>query len=493
LKACLLAAGKARGEDYSSGSNYGSGGITQVSPNAHLHKERHHHTASPDSTKDHTKEEPMAISDVKPNTTTQNQPSGLGQPQTTSSQEKKPLHPKLINVSAILEMKSLWDEFHDLGTEMIVTKAGRRMFPTFQIRLFGLDPNSDYMLMMDFIPVDDKRYRYAFHSSSWIVAGKADPNSPPRIHVHPDSPAKGAQWMKQVTSFDKLKLTNNQLDDNGHIILNSMHRYQPRFHVVYVNPKSEDVSSTENFRTYVYPETKFTAVTAYQNHRITQLKIASNPFAKGFRDCDPDECKVSSQVIYHMNLARGRSHTAGGDNGHDRDDGQARRTDRQAAAVAAQQAAAAQQRLSGMSPNSQQRAQQRHPYLAYSATTEKDDDCGGDGGVVSRMMGGSGGGNGGGGVLQGSTTALSVGGTLTTPTGIPRLDAQCGPLNQPYAGDMCTYGPMYGAYNYGSMKASRASPYARTPPMYPPTYPTPPNLSHQLYRQPHTYQDYSSR
>ena len=39
-----------------------------------------------------------------------------------------------------------------------------------------------------------------------------------RIHVHPDSPARGAQWMKQVVSFDKLKLTNHQLDDNGHVI-----------------------------------------------------------------------------------------------------------------------------------------------------------------------------------------------------------------------------------------------------------------------------------
>lgn len=39
----------------------------------------------------------------------------------------------------------------------------RRMFPTLQVRLFGLDANSDYMLMMDFVPVDDKRYRYAFH------------------------------------------------------------------------------------------------------------------------------------------------------------------------------------------------------------------------------------------------------------------------------------------------------------------------------------------
>ena len=77
-------------------------------------------------------------------------------------------------------MKPLWDEFNELGTEMIVTKAGRRMFPTFQVRLYGMDPLEDYILIMDFVPVDDKRYRYAFHTSNWVVAGKADPTSPPR-------------------------------------------------------------------------------------------------------------------------------------------------------------------------------------------------------------------------------------------------------------------------------------------------------------------------
>ena len=90
---------------------------------------------------------------------------------------------------------------------------------TLQCRFFGLDPNTDYLLVMDFVPCDDKRYRYAFHSSAWVVAGRADPVSPPRIHVHPDSPASGAHWMKQPVSFDKLKLTNNQLDDNGHVSL----------------------------------------------------------------------------------------------------------------------------------------------------------------------------------------------------------------------------------------------------------------------------------
>ena len=93
----------------------------------------------------------------------------------------------------------------------------RRMFPTFQVRIQGLDPSSKYILMMDFVPVDDKRYRYAFHSSKWLVAGKADSSVPGRVHIHPDSPCTGQQWMKQIVSFDKLKLTNNLMDDNGHV------------------------------------------------------------------------------------------------------------------------------------------------------------------------------------------------------------------------------------------------------------------------------------
>ncbi|XP_076257138.1 T-box transcription factor 1 isoform X2 [Rhynchophorus ferrugineus] len=226
-----------------------------------------------------------------------------------TAHNKNSISPTLSNAGALLEMKHLWDEFHSLGTEMIVTKAGRRMFPTFQVKLCGLDLHAEYMLMMDFVPVDDKRYRYAFHSSSWVVAGKADPVSPPRIHVHPDSPATGAQWMKQTVSFDKLKLTNNQLDDNGHIILNSMHRYQPRFHIVYLPPKNSQTvtedNCNDNFKTFVFPETSFTAVTAYQNHRITQLKIASNPFAKGFRDCDPDD-GTPEVVVQSQNQQRQR-------------------------------------------------------------------------------------------------------------------------------------------------------------------------------------------
>ena len=55
-----------------------------------------------------------------------------------------------------------------------------------------------------------------------VVAGKADTQMPGRMHVHPDSPGTGGQWTKQVVSFDKLKLTNHVLDDNGHVSKNDI-------------------------------------------------------------------------------------------------------------------------------------------------------------------------------------------------------------------------------------------------------------------------------
>ncbi|XP_007906618.1 T-box transcription factor TBX18 [Callorhinchus milii] len=188
-----------------------------------------------------------------------------------------------------LQGADLWKRFHDIGTEMIITKAGRRMFPAMRVKITGLDPHQQYYIAMDIVPVDNKRYRYVYHSSKWMVAGNADSPVPPRVYIHPDSPASGDTWMRQVISFDKLKLTNNELDDQGHIILHSMHKYQPRVHVIRKECGEElspvkPIPTGEGVKHFSFPETVFTTVTAYQNQQITRLKIDRNPFAKGFRD-----------------------------------------------------------------------------------------------------------------------------------------------------------------------------------------------------------------
>jgi hypothetical protein len=37
------------------------------------------------------------------------------------------------------------------------------MFPTVKVRLSGLDPAASYIVFLDIVPVDDKRYRYVYH------------------------------------------------------------------------------------------------------------------------------------------------------------------------------------------------------------------------------------------------------------------------------------------------------------------------------------------
>ncbi|KAL4613039.1 T-box transcription factor TBX20 [Arapaima gigas] len=233
---------------------------------------------------------------------------------------------EMAKISCSLETKELWDKFHDLGTEMIITKSGRRMFPTIRVSFSGIDPDAKYIVLMDIVPVDNKRYRYAYHRSSWLVAGKADPPLPARLYVHPDSPFTGEQLLKQMVSFEKVKLTNNELDQHGHIILNSMHKYQPRVHIIKKKDHTASLLNlkSEEFRTFVFTETTFTAVTAYQNQLITKLKIDSNPFAKGFRDSsrltDIERESVES-LIHKHSYARSPIRTYTGDEETLGDDG----------------------------------------------------------------------------------------------------------------------------------------------------------------------------
>jgi len=190
-------------------------------------------------------------------------------------------------IRVTLHNRDMWEKFHAVGTEMIITKAGRRMFPVIKVNISGLNPKLKYILVMDLVPVDDNRYKY--HNSEWTIAGKAEPHLPGRLYVHPDSPSTGAQWSRQVVSFQKIKLTNNHLDQLGHVILNSMHKYQPRIHIVQADDSSPVALRKSTFSTHVFPETELMGVTAYQNPRITQLKIENNPFAKGFRGaCNTD-------------------------------------------------------------------------------------------------------------------------------------------------------------------------------------------------------------
>ncbi|XP_040920857.1 MAX gene-associated protein isoform X2 [Toxotes jaculatrix] len=192
-------------------------------------------------------------------------------------------------VTVTLENNSVWRQFHSCGTEMILTKQGRRMFPYCRYRLAGLVPERKYSLVLSIVPSD--QYKYRWNRSKWEVNGPAEHQTQGLVRAfsHHYSPCKGSEWMGGLVSFYKLKLTNNSQDQDGHMILLSMHRYIPRLHVIpvpdgVVTTSDQPVVMGAESMTFTFPQTEFMAVTTYQNFRITQLKINHNPFAKGFRE-----------------------------------------------------------------------------------------------------------------------------------------------------------------------------------------------------------------
>ncbi len=162
------------------------------------------------------------------------------------------------NVKIKIEDSEIWRRFNQVGTEMIVTKTGRRMFPAVRVSVSGLNSSAKYNMVVDIVSADDDRYK--FQGGKWIVNGKADIHFSDRGYLHPDSPLTGSQWMKHIISFHKLKITNNPFDRLGHIVLNSMQKYVPRLHLIEVDGKSVN--------TFVLSEANFMAVTAYQNEMV---------------------------------------------------------------------------------------------------------------------------------------------------------------------------------------------------------------------------------
>ncbi|KZC07601.1 T-box transcription factor TBX2, partial [Dufourea novaeangliae] len=218
-----------------------------------------------------------------------------------------PLPPE---VKVELQNRELWRQFHAETTEMIITKLGRRMFPSIQLTVSGLERRARYCVLLEVEPASDRRHKYVGggggsgvedgcgNARGWTSAGPAEPQPriDRRIYLHPDSPATGAHWMQHPLNFNKLKLTNNAVDPRTNVVLTSMHKYIPRIWII----RCDDVTRLSDLyshpaSSFKFKETEFIAVTAYQNENITKLKINNNPFAKGFRETGQSRCKRKFQ------------------------------------------------------------------------------------------------------------------------------------------------------------------------------------------------------
>nr|BAA92187.1 brachyury [Ciona savignyi] len=197
--------------------------------------------------------------------------------------------------------QNLWSRFHAFVNEMIVTKNGRRMFPVLKTTISGLDPTAMYSVMLDFVAVDNNRWKYV--NGEWVPGGKPEPHVTSCAYIHPDSPNFGSHWMKQPVGFSRVKLTNKATGNAQQIMLNSLHKYEPRIHIMKVGgAESQQIVATHSFA-----ETRFIAVTAYQNEDVTSLKIKYNPFAKAFLDAK--ESRTETETYYKDTANAGTSQT----------------------------------------------------------------------------------------------------------------------------------------------------------------------------------------
>lgn len=63
-------------------------------------------------------------------------------------------------IQVTLQESDLWEKFHLLTNEMIVTKNGRRMFPVIKALITGLDPSTFYTILLEFKQIEHNRYKY---------------------------------------------------------------------------------------------------------------------------------------------------------------------------------------------------------------------------------------------------------------------------------------------------------------------------------------------
>jgi len=167
------------------------------------------------------------------------------------------------------------------------------MFPVLRVAVHGLDPETLYDFKLDFLSCDTYRWRYV--SGRWQTNGKQDHTNlnqdrhygvtvKGEPYSHPKSPNYGRFWMSDIVEFKNVKLTNrpNPIKDDHvnklylsfvfvydliflKIILNSLHKYKPRIHIL------QSLSNGQPnilLKTFTFSLTSFIAVTAYQNEEV---------------------------------------------------------------------------------------------------------------------------------------------------------------------------------------------------------------------------------
>ncbi|CAH8599245.1 unnamed protein product [Schistosoma intercalatum] len=220
-----------------------------------------------------------------------NPPNTMAQFQTICINNKDNNNNNNNHIYFQLKEQKIWSDIYLHNTEMIATNTGRRIFPSLSVYVFGLNPNDQYIFLLDMLLIQPHIFKH--QGDRWIISSQSEVLNHShtlegKYYIQEESPKTGAYWMESGVNFTRVKITNTKeiKPYKNMIHVNSMHYYIPRISVVrlmdnqsnYYHPTSKLIGS------YIIPGTQFYTVTAYQNPDVIRIKINNNPFAKGFRN-----------------------------------------------------------------------------------------------------------------------------------------------------------------------------------------------------------------
>lgn len=231
----------------------------------------------------------------------------------------------MIKLFARLLEAELWERFHNQTNEMIITKAGRCLFPLLRIEFIPsseeppsritylpveIEPTIRYDVEVEMVSRDTHKWKYrhgqwialltshnlfqtlSHRPASSILRHSSSSTTSSTLVIHYARQLSGAEIIREGLFLERLKISNRP-DGSLSLHLQSFHRYIPLVHLRAVSLPTtphpfSSLPSLYTSQTLCFPETEFIAVTHYQNEVITLLKKSYNPHAKGFVIVEPN-------------------------------------------------------------------------------------------------------------------------------------------------------------------------------------------------------------
>ncbi|EGT34492.1 hypothetical protein CAEBREN_13582 [Caenorhabditis brenneri] len=176
-------------------------------------------------------------------------------------------HPT-IAVTLSPEVDLIWRKCHKLGNEMSVGTIARRIFPTLEYNITGLDPDSFYRISLHLDSNDNKKVSVKGSRKIW----------------HWKELQTGKEWMKKKFSFDSVRIINKKLpEDDGSDVI-----YCPSGY--WYSPVMTIYKDDLPIHTSCILHTVFKAVTYFHSKELRDYKSTRSKYARnGFirkRDAD---------------------------------------------------------------------------------------------------------------------------------------------------------------------------------------------------------------